>query len=159
MLSAKKILPGGSGRIEVGVKTAGMSGILEKNVYVTTNDPSNPEVLLTIKAKVEPEIILSSSSIFFENAPAGKEVRKEIGIALPEGKQIKLLGVQTNDARVSVKLEQVPGSKGLKWKLIAIRKADAKPGHHLGEIVINTSSRLNPKVTIYERGTVAAPGK
>lgn len=159
MLSAKKILPQGSGSVEVSVKTADLSGILEKSVYVLTNDPRNPEVELKIKAKIEPEILLSSSSIFFENAPAGKAMRKEIVITVPEGKQIKLLGVQTNDARVSVKLEQVSGSRGLKWKLIAIRKADAKPGNHIGEIVIATSSRLNPKITIYERGTISAPGK
>ena len=159
MLSAKKTLPGRSGRIEVGVKTADMSGILEKLVSVTTNDPGNPEVRLTVKATVEPEIGLSDYGIFFENAPRGRETRKDVILTIPAGKSIKILSAETNDPKVSVKLEPVPGSNGQKWKLIAIQKAEAKPGYHFGEIVVKTSSRLTPKISIYERGTVAAPGK
>lgn len=159
MLSAKKTLPGRSGQIEVGVKTADMSGILEKHVYVTTNDPGNPEVRLTVKATVEPEIALSEYGIFFENDPMGREVRKEVILTIPAGKSIKILSAETTDPKVSVKLDPVPGSNGQKWKLIAIQKADAKPGYHFGEIVVRTSSRLTPKISIYERGTVAAPGK
>ena len=159
MLSAKKTLPGRSGRIEVGVKTADVSGILEKPVYVTTNDPGNPEVKLTVKATVEPEIALSEYGIFFENAPRGKEARKEVILTILAGKSIKILSAETSDPRVTVKLDPVPGSDGQKWKLIAVQKADAKPGDHFGEIAIRTSSRLTPKISIYERGTVAAPGK
>ena len=159
MLSARKTLPGKNGRIEVGIKTAGMSGILEKFVSVTTNDPGNPEARLTVKATVEPEIALSEYGIFFENAPRGREVRKEVILMMPTGKSIKILNAETNDPKVSVKLEPVPGSNGQKWKLSAIQKADAKPGYHFGEIVVRTSSRLTPKISIYERGTVAAPVK
>jgi hypothetical protein len=159
LLSAKKTLPGRSGQIEVGVKTTDISGILEKHVYVTTNDPGNPEVRLTVKATVEPEILLSEYGIFFGNAPRGREVRKEVILTIPAGKRIKILSAESNDPKVSVKLEPVPGSNGQKWKLIAIQKADAKPGYHFGEIVVRTSSRLTSKISIYERGTVAAPGK
>jgi hypothetical protein len=158
LLSAKKTLPGRSGQIEVDVKTTDISGILEKLVYVTTNDPGNPEVRLTVKATVEPEIALSEYGIFFENAPRGREVRKEVILTIPAGKPIKILSAESSDPQVSVKLEPVPGSNGQKWKLIAIQKADAKPGYHFGEIVVRTSSRLTSKISIYERGTVAAPG-
>ena len=136
-----------------------MSGILEKFVSVTTNDPGNPEVRLTVKATVEPEIAVSEYGIFFENAPRGMEARREVILTIPAGKSIKILSAETNDPKVSVKLEPAPGSNGQKWKLIAIQKADAKPGYHFGEIVLRTSSRFTPKISIYERGTVAAPGK
>lgn len=159
MLSAKKTLPGKSGQIEIKVKTAGISGSVEKHVYVTTNDPKNVELTLTVKATVEPEIPSSEQSIFFETVPRGRESRKEVILTLPAGKSIRILGAETTDSRVSVKLEPVAGSKDLKWKLIAIQKADAKPGYHFGEIIVKTTSRLNPKITIYERGTVAASSK
>jgi hypothetical protein len=159
LLSAKKTLPGKNGQIEVSVKTADISGIFEKQVYVTTNDPRNSELMLTIKATVEPEIALSEYGIFFGNVPRGKEACKQVIFTLPAGKSIKILGAETTDPEVAVKLEPVPGSNGQKWKLIALQKADAKPGYHFGEIMVRTSSRLNPKISIYERGTVAAPGK
>jgi hypothetical protein len=159
LLSAKRTLPGKSGQIEVQVKTADIRGIVEKHVYVTTNDPRSPEIELAVKATVAPEIVLSEYSIFFGTAPRGKEVRRDILITLPAEKPIKILGAETADAKVSVKLKPVDGSNGLKWTLTAIQKADANPGYHFGEIAVRTSSRLTPKITIYERGTIAAPGK
>lgn len=158
MLSAKRTIPGKGGQIEVTVNTADISGIVEKNIYVTTNDPHSPEVVLTIKATVEPEIALSENGIFFGDVPCGKEARKEVILTLPAGKSIKILRVDTTDLRVAVKLEPVPGSGERKWKLVAVQKADAKPGFHFGEIVVRTTSKLNPKITIYERGTLIAPG-
>jgi hypothetical protein len=159
LLSAKKTLPGRSGQIEVRVKTADISGVVEKHIYVNTNDPGNSEVRLTVRATVAPEIALTEYGIFFGSVPAGKEARREVILTVAPGKSVRILGAETTDPRVSVKLEPVSESNGQKWKLIAIQKADAKPGYHIGEIVIKTSSRLNPKISVYERGTVTAPGK
>jgi hypothetical protein len=159
LLSAKKIQPGQTGRIEVSVKTDGMRGTLKKLVYVTSNDPLHPEVVLTFKATVEPEIIVSDYAIFFGGAPKGKEVRREVLLTLPAGKAVKILSAVTADPSVMAKLEPVAGTGGLKWKLIATQKADAKPGPHYGVIVVKTSSRLSPKLVINVRGTVTAPGK
>jgi hypothetical protein len=157
LLSAKKIPPGKSGRIEVTVKTENMSGALEKSVVVKTNDPRHRELMLTVKAAVEPEIDMSDYGIFFGNAPKGKEVRREVLLTIPPGRPVSLLGVETTDKRVVVKLEPVPGSDSRKWKVIAIRKADAKPGDYFGEIRVKTTSRLNPILTIYMHGTTTGP--
>jgi hypothetical protein len=89
----------------------------------------------------------------------GKAVRKEIILTLPPGKPIRMLGAETTDPSVVVKLEPMPDSKPARWKLIAIQKADAKTGYHSGEIIIKTSSSLTPAISIYERGTILAPGK
>jgi hypothetical protein len=158
LLSAKSIPAGKSGQIEVKVKTDNLSGALQKLITVNTNDPRNPDVTLTIKAIVEPEIGMSNSGIFFGSAPRGKAIRQEIILTIPAEKQVRILGVETKDPSVSVTLEPVPGPNAMKWRLVAIQKADAKPGYHFGEIVIKTTSRISPTITIYERGTVAASG-
>ncbi len=156
-LSAKKIPAGKEGRIEVQVNTAGMSGSLEKHVYVKTNDPRHREVVLTVKAVVEPEIEMSDYGLFFGNAPKGKEVRREILFTVPAGKSIKLLGAVSTDRRIAVKLDPAPGIESRKWKLIAIRKADAGLGDHYGEIRVKTSSRFTPTITLHVHGTVTGP--
>jgi hypothetical protein len=159
LLSAKKIPAGKSGQIEVKVKTANIFGAMEKLIHVKTNDPGHRDLTLTIKAVVEPEIELSNFGIFFGSVPKGKEVRREILLTIPPGKSIRILNAETTDQRVAVKLEPVPGVDSRKWKLVAIQKADAKPGDHFGEIVVKTSSSLTPTITIFERGTITASGK
>jgi hypothetical protein len=159
LLSAKKTQPGKSGQIRVEIKTANLIGSLEKRIHLKTNDPRNRELTLTVRASVKPEISLSEHSIFFGNVPGGREVRREIVLTLPADKRIRILGAETTDPRVRVKLEPVPGSNPPQWKLIAVRKADEQPGYHFGEIVVKTDSLLNPKLVVYERGTVTDSGK
>lgn len=154
MLSAKKIPPGGGGKIEVKIKTDNISGFVEKRVYVTTNDTQNPEIELKVTAEIQPEIAVSEYGIFFGAVPSWLEARREVFITLPAGKPIRLLGAETSDSRVSVKLEPVAGNGGRKWRLIAVRKSGSRPGDHMGEIIVRTTSRLTPRIVIYERGTV-----
>jgi hypothetical protein len=159
LLSAKKIPAGKSGQIEVRVKTEGMYGPVEKMINVTTNDPNHTVVALTVKANVEKEIGLSEPAIFFGNTPKGKEAVKELIITLPEQKPIAIRSVTSKDPNVTVKIEAIDGSGGKKFKLTAIQKANAIPGYHFGRIVVKTSSRMTPEISIYEQGVVVAPGK
>ncbi len=154
MLSAKRTPAGKSGRIEVKIDTRSLSGTVEKLVSVSTNDPGHTVIMLSVKADVQPEIALSDSMIYFGIAPAGKEIRREILITLPAGKAIKVLSVSSTDQSVTVKLEPVPGSDGKKLRLIAIRKADARPGDHYGTIVLKTNSPLTPDIFVYASGKV-----
>jgi len=131
-----------------------MSGAIEKHIYVKTNDPRNREAILTVRGIVEPEIELSDYGIFFGSAPRGKEVRREILLTIPAGRYVRPLGAETTDRRIAVNLEPVTGSNSQKWRLIAVRKADVKPGDLYGEIRIKTSSRLTPMITIYAHGTI-----
>ena len=156
MLSAKKIAAGRSGQIEAKIDTSNFDGPIEKQITITTNDPRNTSVTLSIKAVVEPEIEKSESSVIFENVPAGKEVRKWVILTIPDSKPIKILSASSTDENVSAVLEPISGSNGKKWKLILIRKAKVKPGYHFGRIDVKTTSQLTPELTIYERGTVPA---
>lgn len=159
MLSAKKIPPGKNGQIEVKIKTDSFTGPVLKRIMVNTNDPRNANIELSIKAIVEPEIEISDSSIFFEGIPAGKESVREIILRIPETKQIKILSAISKDRNVSARLESIQGSNGKKIRLIATRKANAKPGDHFGQIIVKTDSRRTPEIIIYERGVVTAPVK
>ncbi len=159
LLSAKEIPPGQSGRIEMAVDTGNFDGSIEKFIYVHTNDPKNPDIILSIKAVVEPEIIPSDLIIFFGSAPRGEQITKEITLTIPPGKSVKILSVRSDDSNVTVRLDPAPGSDVAQYRLIAVQKASAKPGDHYGNIIIKTNSRFLPEIMIPERGTVGVPGK
>jgi len=159
LLSAKKVAAGKSGRIEMKVDTASLSGIVEKSVFVTTNDPQNEIVKLTIKAEIEPEVILSDAAIFFGDSPRGKELRRELLMTVPRAKSIKIHSVRSTDPAVSVRIEGVDGSDGKNMRLIAVRKANAPIGPHFGKIIVRTLGGRVREIVIYESGNVTAGEK
>ncbi len=156
MLSAKSIPPGQTGQIEAAVKTEGVTGRVTKTVTVKSNDPRQPELQLQLTAVIESEFNLSERSIFFGSVPKGKEVVKELYITIPPEKSVKILGAESTDQYVSVKLEPVAGANGKKLKIVAVQKADAKEGYHFGNLVIKTTSALTPEIKVPMRGMITA---
>ena len=147
--SAKQIKAGQSGQIEVSVDTAGLIGAIDKSVNILTNDPRRRSVSLSIRADVQPEISVSSPSIFFENVPIGKEVTREVTITVQAERSIKILSAESTDESVIAKLEPVPDTEGKKIKLVATQKGDGKIGYRSGTIIVKTTSYLTPELSIY----------
>lgn len=158
MLSARRVEPGGTGRIEVKVYTTGLSGHVSKNIVVVSNDPQNREVTLQVRAEVLPEFAFSALGIFFSGEPRGREARRELTIEVAPGRPSSIVSVESTDPQVKVRLEQVPGSGERKYRLIATQRADAPEGYHFGTIIIKTTSKLNPEIRLPIRGLVGPSG-
>jgi hypothetical protein len=158
LLSAKQILPGQAGEIEVSIRTEGASAI-NKTITVTTNDPRMQQIVLGVTAVVEPEFVLSDRSIFFGLVPRGKDAARELVITVTSEKPLKVLGAESTEASFAIRLEAIAGTNGKKTKLHATLKPDAKEGYHFGMVVIKTDSPLTPELKISIRGTVAAEQK
>lgn len=155
MLSAKQVAPGKTGEIEVSVATEGMTAI-NKTITVTTNDPQNQKVVLSLTAVVQPEFVLSARNIYFGNVARGREASKEILITLPMERQIQLLSVESTDSNFSGKLEPVAEADGRKVRLIGVMKPEGNDGYHNGFLVIKTSSSLTPSLKITVGGVVVS---
>ncbi len=156
MLSAKQIQPGQSGQIEVTVKTEGIAaGALSKSVTVQTNDPRQPQAVLTVTAVVAPEFNLSERFLYFGSVPKGKEATREITITIPADNPAKVVSAESTDQSVTARLETVSLSGEKKYKIVVTQKADSKEGYHFGFIVAKTTSALTPELKIAVRGVVA----
>jgi hypothetical protein len=133
------------------------AGALSKSVTVQSNDPRQPRILLTVTALITLEFTSSERQIYFGQVPRGTEVVKELLITIDPERSVKLLGAESTDQYVTVKLEPVAGSGGKKVKVVAVQKPDAKDGYHFGQLVIKTSSSLTPELRIPVRGMVVPP--
>jgi hypothetical protein len=159
LLSKKTIEAGQNGQIEVEVDTSGKPGALSKTVTVSTNDPHHAQVVLTLNAQVESEFGLSQPSVYFGNSPKGQEVTKEITITVQSKKSVNLLSVECNDPNVTARIEPISNTDGKKFRLVAVRKPDAKEGYHYGTFTIKTTSTTTPIFRIPERGMVGVQSK
>jgi len=156
LLSAKQVAPGQSGELEVSVRTEGLTGI-NKIVNVTTNDPRQQIVGLTLLGQVEPEFALSDRNVYFGTNPRGKTVVKELTIVVHPQRPSKILSAQTDDPNVTVALAPIAGSNDKSYKLVATQKPDAKDGYHFGTVLLKTTSKQFPELRISVRGMVTAP--
>ncbi len=52
----KQIAPGQTGKVHAVLDTSGFNGPISKGITVYTSDPENPQITLTLQAKVEPHI-------------------------------------------------------------------------------------------------------
>jgi len=148
-LSDKQILPGHSSQIEMSVDTALLIGAIEETARITTNDPRRPSVSFSIKASVQPEISVSSPSIYFEDVLKGEQVTKEVMLTVMAEKSIEILGADASDDSVGAKLEPVPDSGGKKIRLIVTYTGDGKIGYRSESITVKTTSMINPELFIY----------
>ena len=149
-LSHKQIQPGQSGRIEMSVDTAWLTGDIEETARIITNDPRRKSVIFSIKADVQPEISVSSPSIYFGDLPEGEQVVQEVMLTVMTEKPIEILSAESSEEDVIVKLEPVPGTGGNKVKLIATKKkGGGKTGYRSGSIIVKTTSTITPELSIY----------
>lgn len=68
-----RIPPGGVGKIHAEIDTVDFAGPIAKTITVLSNDPVQPRVTLTIKAKVEPQIVANpgyARFVFVQNQAA-----------------------------------------------------------------------------------------
>jgi hypothetical protein len=68
----EKIAPGGVGRIHAEVDTVDFGGPIAKTITVHSNDPVQPRLTLTIKARIEPQIVTSpgyARFVYVQNQP------------------------------------------------------------------------------------------
>lgn len=163
LLSAKRIAPGQGGQLELKITTADLTALsrslsetvsISKTVTVSSNDPEQPKVVLTVTAVITPEIALSEPSVYFGIHPRGQEIARDVLVEIAPDRPIRLLSATSTDDNVMVRLEPVPGSDDKKIKVIAILKATAGEGQHQGVILVKTSSLLKPELKIPLRGIV-----
>jgi hypothetical protein len=148
-ISDKQIPPGQSSRIEISVDTTFLIGAVEESTHIITNDPRRRSVSFSIKAEVQPEISMSSPSIYFGDVPEGEQVAREVILTVMTEKTIRILSAESSEKSVVVKLESLPDSGGKKVKLTATYKGDGKIGYRSGSITVKTTSTITPELSIY----------
>jgi hypothetical protein len=158
-----KISPGQTGTITAEIATEGLTAwsktleetvSISKTIAVRSNDPAQPQIVLTLMAVVVPEFVLSQPRIFFGSVPKGQEATKEILVEISPEKPIRLFGATSTDDHFAARLEPVPGSDDKKFRIIGVQKATAGKGMHQGTILIKTSSQWKPELKIPVQGIV-----
>lgn len=144
-LSTGNIKPGEQGTIKVEFDSSGFSGKKIKTVRIFTNDPSDPTALVTFKADVQSDIIVSPERLFFGDVTKNTELSRQLTISIRPGSKATIENVSSFSPAVSIDfLER--GSNLYKVKVTL------KPQTELGEIrtriVVHVKSKVAQAINV-----------
>lgn len=113
MTSAKVIPPGGEGSVSVTFKTGNYTGIKSKSVTVTSNDPENPRISLTIVANIVVEFALEPPTIYLGRFSKNEEISRTAKIVAKDYDKLKIEKIESSVEQLSAKLVHNETPKGV----------------------------------------------
>jgi hypothetical protein len=150
----KTIAPGKTGTVHVAVDTVTFTGPIAKGVTVFTDDPATPQIELTVRAKVEPYIVVTpgyARYVVVRGEP--KEGNIVQTLYAPDGLPMDIVKVDspfpflTVSFREAQEGERTAGITVKQWRVEMLMSNDAPVGPLAGYVTVHTN---HPKQKLVE---------
>ncbi len=158
----KEIQPGEEGQIEVTFNSTNFMGAIHKTIYVSSNDPDEPKVSLSLKGTVTADVIIQPPrNLFFGLVQMGQASTKSIMVKQAGSKELKVLKVEADLPFLSAKIIPKPRGNHNNYQIEVTVAADAPEGLFRGKLKIHTNIEkyrlIEHSVIGTVKSTVAAP--
>ena len=110
-LKTDKLAPGEKTELNFTLNVGTPRGHVEKHITLPSNDPSEPNIRLTLKADIVPTFDVTPQGVNLGNLSQGTITNVEVEVKRVDGKPVNLTRVETTQSFVRAKLESVEGSK------------------------------------------------
>ena len=146
-LEKKSYAPGEKGVITATFKIGTRSGVQEKTVYVATDDPHEPELLLTLRATIPK--VLELSHIFLQWQPGEALNPKTVDVKVTDNFPVQALAITSSNPNIGTEVKRTDDGKIFKI-IVTPKKSDAAMSGGLE--IVPDFPKDNPKVfRIYVR--------
>lgn len=156
----RTIPPGGTGKISAEVDTTAFTGPISKAVLVYSNDPTNPQLNLVIKAEVRAFIDVLPRPLIRLNVLQGEPATERVVLLAADGSDFKVTGIDTaggpyqTSFRELPEKERVPDRKGSQWEVTVTVPANAPEGLLNQKLIAKTTVPKSPEVALNVSGVV-----
>lgn len=149
----RTIPPGGEGKITLEMRTKGYEGKMNKSARVTTNDPKNPQVTISMKGNIWAPIHLKPRYVQLKGI-VGDEIQQVVQLQAEkeEPLMVKLESISVPD-KVTAELEET--EKGRSYKLTVKNRVKGETAYS-GQIQLSTNYPEKPQIVIRISGNVRA---
>ncbi len=153
LLSDSLLKPGQKSEIKVDFNPSGYSGDITKYIYIMSTDPSNQMTTLQLKMKISYALQSDPSFILFSNPKAGIPDTSAVTLTNNSSDTIEITGVEANAKEISSQVDDASLKPGQSTRLHMYLIGE-KAGPLSGEVIVHTSSKLQPKLAIRYYGGV-----
>lgn len=157
-MAGNRVEPGTTAEVVVEFKTRYLDADVTSELLtrVVTDDRALPELALTIKIAVQPEYLMSHPSVDLGDTPLGHRVQHLLTLDSLSGQRFRILDVRSSDDVVEVSIGRKKSDSPNTHRIVVAQKESAPLGSHFGNLVITTSSEVNPEIRIPIRGRVVS---
>jgi len=142
----RRVEPGTQGKIQFKLDTAGLAGKFEGGIAVFLDDAARPRTDLMFTGRITPPIEISPMSAFFVAGQRGHGGRNAIEIVNHQSAPLRIEKIEHTTDRFTTQLETVEA--GQRYRLSLALKPGGPVGKSAEKIVLSTSSKQMPSVTI-----------
>lgn len=145
---------GGEGIVTVLFSTYGAGGkTLKKTLTVTTNDPANPSIPLTVKARILKPYTLSPQSVKLKGR-LGKTIKETLNLAPTGDNPFTIQEITTRRGQnIRFDLEEIIKRDRVRYKL-TVENTAKTPGIYFDTLYVKTDSSLKPVISITVMGKI-----
>jgi hypothetical protein len=140
------VAPGVEGKIHVRLDTSGLRGRFPGVIQVFLNDSTHAEAVLSFEGDIIPLVEVAPVPAFFIGARRGEARQASLEIINHEPEPLGIEEVRHSNDRFSTKLETL--EEGRRYRLTLLLRPDGPGGRHSEPIVLITSSRSQPTITV-----------
>jgi len=156
LASANVIPAGGHGRIDVVFQTAGYKGKVRREVYIESNDPQRPRVMLTLVGVVRRDIEATPPHIYFSAVRSDATASQSVRVASATGKQFRMTQLTATSAHIRLSETRPAQQGGYEFEVTV--GPGLEPGPVSGMILVETDSPYQPRLLLHVFANVVSPG-
>jgi len=157
LASAKELDPGQRGRIQVSFGTRGYKGYQTKSIYVESNDPQSRRVALRLTGFVKRDIDANPTHVYFGNIVPDAVSSQTVRVTSSEGTQFSITKVSATSPLIHLSELREADEGGYEFDVSV--GPDLHPGRVSGNIVVETDSPRQPRLTLRVFANVEAPAE
>jgi len=151
--SKKDFAPGEQGTIKVVFNAARYRDRVSKHIYVDTNDPVTPRVILTMTGVVKVEVEVTPTGIYTGRLKVGDSIERIVTITPVEVKSFNILGVKSDHPALTAEAQAAPDKPGA-YQIKVRFGPVAKPERINAKVVIRTDLPHTKELSISVFGRV-----
>ncbi|MBI4912501.1 MAG: DUF1573 domain-containing protein [Acidobacteria bacterium] len=148
MLGKWSLAPGESEFLEATFDPKGNRGVVRKSIQVTSNDPANPVVALTMEAEVIQEIMPSTTSLFFSEVPRTTPRKGVVRLSSGNGQPVQVTEVKVPGAPYLSTATRQEGNDVVLELTFDGSKVPGGQVRGVDAITVRTSSQNQPLIAI-----------
>lgn len=111
------IPPGGKGQVKLSFRTAGRQGKQDKKIFISSNDPKDPKLTISVTGQIRVDVAAMPQSIWMRELKKGEKASREFALTVAEPDKIKITAVKIDDKRFAIKLKSGEPASSAQYEL------------------------------------------
>jgi len=145
--------PGEKGELAFSLNMPSIRSVLEKHITVTSNDPQNPSVELTIKANYVPLFEFTPTFVRFDMR-SGSETNVTLVIKRNDGKKVSITKIEPSKPWITAALDTSLNSNDQTARILVNAKPSGSPRPLSEHVRVFVENSEKPVVSLFISGRI-----